>query len=1326
MTQSKGSKRAPVASAITAADASGIGDPLGDARHVLERLGEYTWVWNLSDDSVTFSDNFLARFGYASSDIPSGSVWRKFLHPDDVDKVWTKTLDCLSGEVERLEQIFRLRKPNGEYIWLRSRAVVDVRNDKGAPLRMVGIYTDVDEYMQAQFERDEAEERWNFALESARAGVWDWRIGSDEMYFSPRWKALRGYQDDELENVLQTWVDLIVPEDRKDCMVLLDRFVGGEIPEYRSEVRMRNKDGSVSWVLVSALIVEWDADDTPSRVIGTHEDITEAKEREAELIASNRHLDLIAARVPGFVFEFRLHKNGSHKFTYATEGITQHFGLSADDLREDARSAIDAIHPDDADDVRRAFLESGRNGTQWDQEYRAVINGEIRWLHGIGNPVEDRVDEDVLVWHGYIADITERKQRELALAQSRERLEKVAANVPGFVYEFRLDANGKESYPYVSDGIEDVFGITAEQAMLDADAVYRVIDETDAERLRQRLASESDQGKVWREDFRVRRDGELRWVREISHPRPEPEADGSLVWHGYAYDITDSVARESAINESRARLALIAGNLPGFVFQYRRSPDGVGYITYVSEGAAEILNVEPGEQHTLAVEVFAGLDPEDAARIDQGLTQSQTELGRWEDEYRLVQDGVARWFRFMAAPMEAPDESGATVWHGYTYEVTEQRRVENELEGSRRQLALVAANVPGYVFQYKRYADGRHCIPYASEGMREVLGVDPASIREDASLAFAAIHPEDLPTIERTMAEAARNRTRWSMEWRAIRDGEVRWMSGVADPMTEPATKDNDGGAVVWHGYSRDITERKLAELAVEESRQQLETIAANVPGMVYQYRLYPDKSGRLNYCSEGIRELFGLAPETVADDAAQLFEAIHPEDREQVVNSIRTSAKHLNNWRVEFRVRVEDRHSWVLGTGEPMPDKGPDGELIWNGYMYDITAQKQNELDLAESRRRLEAIAEHVPGVVYQFRLLPGGTGQFTYASEGIRKIYNVAPEHVAENVDMVMQRIHPHDRKAVIAAINQSAEDRTQWNQEYRVVIDGETHWLHGIADPMIKADADGAVVWHGYITDITERKQSYVMIQNRTRALEQANAELEEFNYIASHDLKEPLRGIRHLSDWIRDDLRESAIDSVGDNLDRLDARTQRMQTLIDDLAQYSRAGRGVLNVSAVEIAALVEEICTDIDNRGCRIDLSGVQQIMLETPAVILRTVLRNLITNAVVHHHQPDQGTVRVAVSDDGDACVFSVEDDGPGIEARHHKRIFRIYQQLNPERNRVGSGSGLAIVKRSLARVGSEIVLESPLAAGGSRFSFRWPKQWSDDSSDIYVARDDD
>ena len=222
--------------------------------------------------------------------------------------------------------------------------------------------------------------------------------------------------------------------------------------------------------------------------------------------------------------------------------------------------------------------------------------------------------------------------------------------------------------------------------------------------------------------------------------------------------------------------------------------------------------------------------------------------------------------------------------------------------------------------------------------------------------------------------------------------------------------------------------------------------------------------------------------------------------------------------------------------------------------------------------------------------------------------------------------------------------------------------------------------------------------------------AYRELDQFAYVASHDLKAPLRGIANLAQWIQDDTGEQLGAESTEHMRLLQGRVHRMEALIDGILTYSRAGRMLNSPERVDTGALVREVIEL---------LAPPDEVTIEVPSqmpavnaerVPLQQVFLNLVGNAVKHSRvERSDVIVRIDWRDLGDAFEFSVSDNGPGIDPEYHERIWGIFQTLAPRDKVEGTGIGLSVVRKIVETRGGSTSVESS-RKHGSTFRFSWPK----------------
>ena len=248
-------------------------------------------------------------------------------------------------------------------------------------------------------------------------------------------------------------------------------------------------------------------------------------------------------------------------------------------------------------------------------------------------------------------------------------------------------------------------------------------------------------------------------------------------------------------------------------------------------------------------------------------------------------------------------------------------------------------------------------------------------------------------------------------------------------------------------------------------------------------------------------------------------------------------------------------------------------------------------------------------------------------------------------------------------------------------------------------------GAVI---AFSDITSRRKAERERERLIGALARSNHELDQFAYVASHDLKAPLRGIANLSQWIEEDLGDSAPPEIAEKMTLVRGRVQRLEALIDGILQYSRAGRVHAAIEAVDVAALLHETVELLAPPSEVTITIGPDMPVIMTERTPLQQVFMNLINNAIKYNRHPG-ATIRVTVHDRGSLYAFSIVDNGPGIEPQYHERIFGIFQTLESRDRVEGTGIGLSVVKKTVEMRGGSISVDSALGAGAT-FTFEWPK----------------
>jgi PAS domain S-box-containing protein len=508
----------------------------------------------------------------------------------------------------------------------------------------------------------------------------------------------------------------------------------------------------------------------------------------------------------------------------------------------------------------------------------------------------------------------------------------------------------------------------------------------------------------------------------------------------------------------------------------------------------------------------------------------------------------------------------------------------------------------------------------------------------------------------------------------------------------------------------RDVTERKQAEQALRQREEWFRTMADAIPQLAWISR----GDGHIFWYNHRWYEYTGATPEQMEGWG---WQSVHdPQVLPKVLEQWRRSIATGQPFDMEFPLRGADGRFHPFLT-RVMPLKDNEGRVaLWFGTNTDITARKEAEEAVRESEERLRFALETSRTGAWDLDL----EDHTAFRSLEHDRIFGYAELLPQWTYEMFLQHVLPEDRAAVDAEFRQATATQSVWSFECRIRrADGKVRWIWAAGRP--RADAAGGMRRvAGIIQDITERKEAEedlrrlkeeleARVEQRTAELAAANANLQDFAAVVSHDLKTPLRGVATLAKWLQSDYGDKLDPEGREHLGEMLKRINRMDSMIDDILQYSRLGRAEEKPEPVRLAELVPAVVEDLalpPHAHVRI-APGLPVVQGEP--VRLRQLFQNLIGNAIKHANKP-QVEVRVEWADVGPLWRFSVADNGPGIEERHFERIFKIFQTLAPKDKTDSTGVGLALVQRIVERAGGRVWVESR-PGEGSTFHFTWPKR---------------
>jgi PAS domain S-box-containing protein len=446
----------------------------------------------------------------------------------------------------------------------------------------------------------------------------------------------------------------------------------------------------------------------------------------------------------------------------------------------------------------------------------------------------------------------------------------------------------------------------------------------------------------------------------------------------------------------------------------------------------------------------------------------------------------------------------------------------------------------------------------------------------------------------------------------------------------------------------------------------------------------------------------------------------IHPEDlaanHEAYLRHARGETEHYEH---AYRIRAHDgRWRWYQERGRIVERHADGRPRRMLGTQTDISEQRAHELAASQAAARLERIALHVPGVLYQFELDAQFVPRFSYISERGRTLLGLDPARTSVDATELMDRIEPEDREAVAASIIESAHRLSLWRWEFRLRMpDGTQRWILGTSSPM--RGAHGTMVWHGYMQDVTELRELERARQDKAAA-EAANRAKTEFLSRMSHELRTPLNAVLGFSQLLEIDRADALSDGQRRRVRLIRESGEHLLQMIGDLLDLTRIESGSLQmqIDAVPLRALAEEA---IDMLRPAADAARVAvSLQLDSEGLAaradrtrLRQVLLNLLSNAIKYNRAGGRVELRVvpAPPTEGRAWLeISVCDTGVGIAADDLPHLFEPFNRLSQSHGNVeGTGIGLSLTRALVTLMHGRIQAQSQLGEG-SVFSVLLPR----------------
>ena len=905
-----------------------------------------------------------------------------------------------------------------------------------------------------------------------------------------------------------------------------------------------------------------------------------------------------------------------------------------------------------------------------------------------------------------------RQQTEDALRESLQRFEYANRATFNAIWDWNLQTQAL----WWNENFQKMFGYRADEIEPGIESWTNRIHPLDLDRVGTSIHAAIDSGKEsWSDHYRFRRkDGSYADIEDRGHI--VRETSGLPVrMIGAMRDDTERKHAEEALRDVNDNLERRVIERTLELASGKQLLDETGKIARVggweldlrknelswSEVVKQIHEVGPEFRPTLAT----GIDfyaPEAVPVISEAMRRAIEEGHSFDVELQLITAKKKRlWVRAIG---QAYRDSGEIVKVGGVFQDIDERKLaeieahknSEQLQQLSTELEIIIDSIPGLVF----YKDKNNRFIRVNKYMCEAYKMSKKQLE---GLSLNALHSEEQAQAyyEDDLQVIRSRQPKLNIDEPWETEAGIRWVSTSKIPYI------NETGEVVGIiGVSLDVTERKLAENELKRHRDHLEELVTERTADLAKSRellVEAQTVARLgSWELDVVRDeitgsaefyrLFGVGPEKLAH-FQQFIDLLHVDDREHVQQAVAEALDRKVTYDTDYRIPALDG-GWrsLNARGQVFADE--NGKPIrFIGTCMDITERKRSETELLIKNQVFEK------AIVAQS--ITDEKAVIIHANSEFLRMWGFAVKEQAVGKNVGELLADPDEALRIIGVLLAQGS----WEGEFLAKRnDGKTFITRGFISSLFNAQGE-FIGYQSTNLDMTKDREAEASLKKTSAELARSNKELELFAYVASHDLQEPLRMVSSYTQLLAQRY-EGQLDAKAKKyIDYAVDGSVRMQRLINDLLTYSRISTRGKSLQPTDAHAVLGEAILNlqaaIEESGALVTNDDLPTVRADTSQLL--QVFQNLIANAIKFQGDTPP-RIHVSAQDQGGEWLFSVRDNGIGIDREYADRLFVIFQRLHTKQEYPGTGIGLAVCKRIVERHGGRIWFESELGKGATFF----------------------
>ena len=979
--------------------------------------------------------------------------------------------------------------------------------------------------------------------------------------------------------------------------------------------------------------------------------------------------------------EFEYFFNNSNDFSCIvnTEGYFEMVNLSFSKIlgfhqnEIISKKFIDFVHPDNITETLKAFdqLKSGAALNHFTNRY-LTKEGELLWFewNATLNPTNGKL-------YGIARDITERRKNKELIEKSNERYHYVTKATSDAIWDWDFEKNRV----YRAEGFNTIFGFEMEALNLPDTSWENYIHPDDKLSTTKSIHDKiNSSGNYWEQDYRIiKPNGKVAFVQ-----------DSAYIIRGKNNNVTRIIGAIKDITERKnaeEKLSKAADTLQNALNEKNKIMDSSldiicvvdkeGYFVKVSAACEAIWGYKPEELIGKPLINYVYNKDNEKTQITAEVVMSGKSIKHFDNRY-IRKDGslvsmewTARW-----------DENDK-LRYGVARDITDRKIAEGKIIESENRMRLATSSAAMGIWHWDVINDKM----VWDKRLYQIYDIDDSELGSVYQRWQSRLHPEDKEWVNKVMQTAIADKKReYSAEFRIIwEDLSVHYIKS-----TGISEYDDNGKVIQMMGVNWDVT----VEKEKEQHLKLLESVVTNTKDAVLITDAEPfDKPGlRILYVNDAFTKMTGYTAEEVIGKTPRILQGPKSDKAE-----LKRLSEAIRKWQpceiTTINYKKNGEEHWVNFSVNPVANE--KGEYThWISIERDVTSQKKQEKELYITTLRLFDTLESIQDGFFTL----DNNWDITYWNQEAEKISGTKSDY------MIGKNFWVFFEEQISAKINKAFHKAKSSNKPIRIEVYSKiaSNWyeLNGFPSEI------GFSVYFKNITDrkATESKlkKMYRVMENNLKELAISNQELEQFAYVTSHDLQEPLRMVTSFLSLIEKKYND-VLDEKGKQyiFFAVDG-AKRMRQIILDLLEFSRVGKNESKLEVVDLNNVIEDITLlyrkEIEDKKAIIHYEGLPKI--RTHFTPINQVFQNLISNSLKYCKTDRPPIITITCHESHNAWKFAIQDNGIGIEQEYFEKIFVIFQRLHNKEEYSGTGMGLAITKKIIENLKGEISLTSEVNQG--------------------------